>query len=97
MFSKVSLGSEEFPARLEIRCFRGGFGTSSQYFGGKTVKFASVGSDVGGKGSLIGIEEVQNSLGRRRVSIEVTNALEDLWRTDFLFWDWNDGCVGRSF
>ena len=70
VFSKVSLGSEEFPARLEIRCFRGGFGTSSQYFGGKTVKFASVGSDVGGKGSLIGIEEVQNSLGRRRVSIE---------------------------
>jgi hypothetical protein len=37
---------------------------------------------------LIGIEEEQNSVGRRRrVSIEVTNALEDSRQTDFLFWN----------
>ena len=38
---------------------------------------------------LIGIVEEQNSVGRRRrVSIEVTNALEDSnWeRTDYIFW-----------
>jgi hypothetical protein len=35
---------------------------------------------------LIGIEEKQNSVGSgRSVSIEVTNALKDSRRTDFLF------------
>jgi hypothetical protein len=83
--SKVSLGSKEFSARLEIRCSWGRglrrrkqeerfrVGEKTSFIPCFTTLFtallpasrllASIGSDVGGKVSLIGIEEEQNSVG----------------------------------
>jgi hypothetical protein len=82
--SKVSSGSKEFSARLETRCFWGRDLKSKTLFPASRL-LASVGSDVGGKVSLIGIEEEQNSVGSgRSVSIEVTNALEDSHRVEWV-------------
>jgi hypothetical protein len=92
--SKVSLGSKEFSARLEIRCSWGRGLSGEAKFGRRrkqeerfrvgektsiipcfttlfTALFpasrllASIGSDVGGKGSLIGIKEEQNKREER--------------------------------